>query len=270
MTTRSEKTCRMMAKVGKLQHELGCLSEEDSWLLFKKHAFAQGRVGDDVHKLEPIGREIVVKCKGLPLAVKTLGSLMWSKSSSNDWQRVKDNNKWNLQENNVLPALKLSYDNLVPHLKRCFSYFSLFPKGYTLKKDELILLWVANGFIRPRGETDLYVIGEEIFSCLIWKSLFQVEKGSKYPDGIDRCKMHDMARHVMRHDCLVIESACNKDGIILSSEDLRKLTSLKSIFMFGEGDEGCITQLFNHMYVRVLITLGSYGHYQNQFVNSNI
>ncbi|KAJ0810856.1 putative virus X resistance protein-like, coiled-coil [Helianthus annuus] len=153
-TTRSESSCRMMAKVGELQHKLGCLSEEDSWLLFKKHAFAPGRVGDDVRKLEPIGREIVVKCKGLPLAVKTLGSLMWSKSSSNEWQRVKDSNIWNLQENNVLPALKLSYDNLVPHLKRCFSYVSLFPKGYTLKKDELILLWVANGFIPPKEETD--------------------------------------------------------------------------------------------------------------------
>ncbi|KAJ0810947.1 putative virus X resistance protein-like, coiled-coil [Helianthus annuus] len=273
MTTRSEKTCRMMAKVGELQHELGCLSEEKSWLLFKKHAFAQGRVGDDERKLEPIGREIVVKCKGLPLAVKTLGSLMWSKSSSNDWQRVKESNIWNLQENNVLPALKLSYDNLVPHIKRCFSYFCLFRKGHELKKDELILLWVANGFIPPREETDnLYVIGEEIFNCLIWKSLFQVEKGSKYRDGIDRYKMHDlvhdMARHVMKHDCLVIEPACNEvkipdevlhlssscpdEKLILSSEDLGKLTSLRSIFMFGEGDEGFISQLFNRMYVRVL------------------
>ncbi|KAJ0810935.1 putative virus X resistance protein-like, coiled-coil [Helianthus annuus] len=272
MTTRSERTCRMMAKVGELRHQLVCLSENDSWLLFKKHAFAQGRVGDDIRKLEPIGREIVVKCKGLPLAVKTLGSLMWSKSSSNDWKRVKDSNIWNLQENNVLPALKLSYDNLVPHLKRCFSYFSLFPKGYTLKKDELILLWVANGFIPPREETNLYVIGEEILDCLIWKSLFQVEDGMEYLDGIDRCKMHDlvhdMARHVMRHDCLFIEPACNKDGIPnevlhlssscsdeklnLSSEDSGKLTSLRSIFMFGEGDEGCINQLFNHVYVRVL------------------
>ncbi|KAM0005416.1 putative virus X resistance protein-like, coiled-coil [Helianthus debilis subsp. tardiflorus] len=273
MTTRSERTCQMMAKVGELRHQLGCLSEEKSWLLFKKHAFAQGRVGDDERNLEPIGREIVVKCKGLPLAVKTLGSLMWSKSSSNDWQRVKDSNIWNLQENNVLPALKLSYNNLTPHVKRCFSYFCLFPIGHELKKDELILLWVANGFIPPREEIDnLFVIGEEIFNCLIWKSLFQVEKGSEYLDGIDRCKMHDlvhdMARHVMRHDCLVIEPACNKDGIpdevlhlssscpdeklILSSEDLGKLTSLRSIFMFGEGDEGCISQLFNHMYVRVL------------------
>ncbi|KAM0005430.1 putative virus X resistance protein-like, coiled-coil [Helianthus debilis subsp. tardiflorus] len=269
MTTRSERTCRMMAKVGELQHELGCLSEEKSWLLFKKHAFAQGRVGDDERKLEPIGREIVVKCKGLPLAVKTLGSLMWSKSSSNDWQRVKDSNIWNLQENNVLPALKLSYDNLVPHFKRCFSYVSLFPKGHTIEKDELILLWVANGFIPPRGETDLYVIGEEIFNCLIWKSLFQDEKDIY---GIDGCKMHDlvhdMARHVMKHDCLVIEPACNEvkipdevlhlssscpdEKLVLSSEDIGKLTLLRSIFMFGKGDEGCINQLFNHVYVRVL------------------
>ncbi|MFS7908973.1 putative virus X resistance protein-like, coiled-coil [Helianthus anomalus] len=273
MTTRSERTSQMMAKVDELQHELGSLSEENSWLLFKKHAFAQGRVGDDVRRLEPIGREIVVKCKGLPLAVKTLGSLMWSKSSSNDWQRVKDSNIWNLQENNVLPALKLSYNNLAPHVKRCFSYFCLFPKGHELKKDELILLWVANGFIPPKEETDnLYVIGEEIFNCLIWKSLFQVEKASIISDGIDRCKMHDlvhdMARHVMKHDCLVIEPACNEvkipdevlhlssscpdEKLILSSEDLGKLTSLRSIFMFGEEDEGCIDQLFNHVYVRVI------------------
>ncbi|KAM0053532.1 putative leucine-rich repeat domain superfamily [Helianthus debilis subsp. tardiflorus] len=77
-----------------------------------------------------------------------------------------------------------------------------------------------------------------------------------------------MARHVMKHDCLVIEPACNEvkipdevlhlslscpdEKLILSSEDLGKLTSLRSIFMFGQGDEDCIGQLFNHMYVRVL------------------
>ncbi|KAJ0628617.1 putative virus X resistance protein-like, coiled-coil [Helianthus annuus] len=81
MTTRYQTTSQMMAKVPELQHELGCLSEKDSGLLFKKHAFADGRVGGDISELEPIGRKIVEKCKGLPLAVKTLGSLMWSKSS---------------------------------------------------------------------------------------------------------------------------------------------------------------------------------------------
>ncbi|KAM0005425.1 putative virus X resistance protein-like, coiled-coil [Helianthus debilis subsp. tardiflorus] len=103
--------------------------------------------------------------------------------------------------------------------------------------------FLVNGFIPSREETDnLYVIGEEIFNCLIWKSLFKVEEG--------RCKMHDlvhdMARHVMKHDCLVIEPACNEvkipdevlhlssscpdEKLNLSSEDFGKLTSLRSIF----------------------------------------
>ncbi|KAK9075128.1 hypothetical protein SSX86_003448 [Deinandra increscens subsp. villosa] len=91
MTTRSRTTSQMFAKVPELQHNLGCLSEEDSLLLFKKFAFAQGREGGDISELKPIGREMVEKCKGLPLAVKTLGSLMWSKRSTRDWEHVKDN-----------------------------------------------------------------------------------------------------------------------------------------------------------------------------------
>ncbi|KAJ0613288.1 putative virus X resistance protein-like, coiled-coil [Helianthus annuus] len=203
MTTRSQTTTRMMARVPELQHKLGCLSKEDAWLLFKKLAFAQGREGGDISELEPIGREIVEKCQGLPLAVKTLGSLMWSKSSSNDWKRVKDNHIWELQENKVLPALKLSYDTLLPHLKRCFAYCCLFPKGYEMRNDVLISAWVSNGLIPPRGEIDLYVLGEEVLNGLVWRSFFQVGTLSNRYKMHDL--MHDMAQHVMGDDCLIIQ-----------------------------------------------------------------
>ncbi|KAD6454653.1 hypothetical protein E3N88_09359 [Mikania micrantha] len=94
----------------------------------------EGRVnGGDISELEPIGREIAEKCKGLPLAIKTLGSSMWSKTSASEWERVKRNTIW--EENKILPALKLSYDNLVPYLKRCFAYCRLFPKGYEMEKE---------------------------------------------------------------------------------------------------------------------------------------
>ncbi|KAI3826112.1 hypothetical protein L1987_00155 [Smallanthus sonchifolius] len=186
----------MIAKARKLQHELGCLSEHDSWLLFKKFAFAEGREGDDVSELEPIGREIVEKCKRLPLAVKTLGSLMWTKRSTRE------------------------EIDLLPHLKRCFAYCCLFPKGYQMKKDAVIQLWVVNGFIPPREEIDLYELGEEIFNCLVWRSFFQVVKDNTYIDNFDRYKMHDlihdMAQHVMGHECLVIEPPCN--DVILPNE----------------------------------------------------
>ncbi|KAJ0624956.1 putative virus X resistance protein-like, coiled-coil [Helianthus annuus] len=265
ITTQSQTTCQMITKVPELEHELGCLSEEDSWLLLKKLAFAEGRKGDDISELEPIGREIVEKCEGLPLAVKTLGGLMWSKSSTSDWQRVKDNSIWGLQENNNFPALKLCYDNLLPHVKRCFVYCCLFPKGYNMEKDVMIPLWMSNGLIPPRGEIDLYVLGEEILNCLVWKSfIFKTKElsGARY---IIHDLMHDMARHVMGDDCLVIEP--NKRVVIpnealhlsssspdfqFSLEDLGKLASLRSIFMYGEMNEGSISQIFNHVYLRVL------------------
>ncbi|KAM0053634.1 putative virus X resistance protein-like, coiled-coil [Helianthus debilis subsp. tardiflorus] len=268
MTTRSQATSQMFSKVPKFQHKLGCLSGDDSWLLFRKLAFAPGREGDDISELEPIGRGIVKKCKGLPIVVKTLGSLMWSKSSKSDWQHVKDNNLWDLDEVKVVPAiLKLSYDKLLPHLKRCFAYCCLFPKGWELEKDVVISLWVVNGFLPPKGGKDLYMLGEEILNCFVWRSFLQVVKPEKYGYGTYRYNMHDlmhdMAHDVMGQDCLVIEPANNKveipNGVLhLSSScpfqfsygDLGKLTSLRSIFMFGYVDER--SKIFKQAYLRVL------------------
>ncbi|KAF5823953.1 putative virus X resistance protein-like, coiled-coil [Helianthus annuus] len=267
MTTRSQATSQMFSKVPKLQHKLGCLSRDDSWSLFKKLAFAPGRERDNINELEPIGREIVEKCKGLPLAVKTLGSLMWSKSSTSDWQHVKDNNLWDLDEVKVVPAiLKLSYDKLLPHLKRCFAYCCLFPKGWAMKKDILISLWAANGFIPPKGGKDLYMLGEEILNCFVWRSFLQVAK-LDFWSGIYKMHdlMHDMAHDVMGQDCLVIEPANNKveipNGVLhLSSScpfqfsygDLGKLTSLRSIFMFRDRDVDERSKIFKQAYLRVL------------------
>lgn len=69
VTTRNKTTSRMMPKVPEFQHKVRYLSEKDSWSLFKKLAFADGRDGEDISDLEPIGMQIVEKCKGLPLAV---------------------------------------------------------------------------------------------------------------------------------------------------------------------------------------------------------
>ena len=116
VTTRSEKVGLIMGTLPLQQ--LARLSEDDCWSLFKKRAFAPE--DEDRHpNLITLGKEIVKKCGGLPLAAKTLGSLMRFKREETEWIFLKQSEVWNLQdqENGILPALRLSYYHLPPHLK---------------------------------------------------------------------------------------------------------------------------------------------------------
>ncbi|KAJ9559159.1 hypothetical protein OSB04_013773 [Centaurea solstitialis] len=271
VTTRNETTSGMMATVREFRHPLGCLSEEDSWSLFKKLAFAPGSKseGENISELESIGKEVVKKCKGLPLAVKSLGGLMRSKRNAMEWRSVKDSNVWQLQEDGILPALKLSYDNLLPHMKRCFVYSCLFPKGYEMSKDSLIELWMANGFIPPREEADLYVIAVETFYYLVSRSFLQ-DLEERFEGLI--CKMHDLmhdlGRYLMKRDYFFTEPCKNLitpndveilhfssscPDVVFSDKDLKRLRSLRSLFIFVDEYKGnMISQLSKLVYLRAL------------------
>ena len=85
-----------------------------------KLAFKEGEEKQYPNLLE-IGNDIVEKCKGVPLAMRTLASLLYSKVDEREWKFVRDNEIWHLK-----PALRLSYNQLSFHLKQCFAYFSLY------------------------------------------------------------------------------------------------------------------------------------------------
>ena len=119
--------------------------------------------------------EIVRKCKGIPLVIKTIGSLLYFKNSEQEWLsfKNKDFSNVNKKEIDIPPTLKLSYDHLPSHLKQCFAYYSLFPKDYQIEKEALIKLWMAQGFIKLSGQNQcLEDVGHEYFMELLWRSFF--------------------------------------------------------------------------------------------------
>ncbi|XP_015384336.1 putative disease resistance protein RGA3 [Citrus sinensis] len=73
VTTRKETVAHMMESADVIS--IKELSEQECLSLFKRFAFAN-RPLSECEKLEEISRKIVGKCKGLPLAAKTLGSLL--------------------------------------------------------------------------------------------------------------------------------------------------------------------------------------------------
>ncbi|XP_028112364.1 disease resistance protein RGA2-like [Camellia sinensis] len=176
---------------------LDCLPEDQCWSLFEKIAFdRQNVLADDVRKrLEDIGREIVHKCNGLPLAVKAMGGLLRGNNDVNKWQNISKHEIWKAEEEStntgkpiVLPVLKLSYDHLPSNLKHCFAYCYIFPKGYLFEKNELVKLWKAESFIPPRGEKTIDEIGNDYFDELLMRSFFQLLD----IDDMLRYRMHDL------------------------------------------------------------------------------
>ena len=73
VTTRDANIAKVAGAI--YTHHLGELSYEDCWSLFAKIVF-ENRDLSASPQLEAIGKKIVEKCQGLPLAVKTIGSLL--------------------------------------------------------------------------------------------------------------------------------------------------------------------------------------------------
>ncbi|XP_059282411.1 putative disease resistance protein RGA3 [Lycium ferocissimum] len=187
-TTRLEKVASIMGTVQ--PHRLSCLSAYDCWLLFKQRAFGLDR--KESPKLVDIGKEIVRRCCGVPLAAKALGSLLRFKSDEKEWLFVRDSDFWNLpqEESSILPALRLSYIHLPQDLRNCFSYCAIFEKDSKIDKEELIYFWMANGFISSEGNSEPEDRGNEVWNELYWRSLFQeVQQNS---DGRMLFKIHDL------------------------------------------------------------------------------
>ncbi|XP_045812733.1 putative disease resistance protein RGA1 isoform X3 [Trifolium pratense] len=203
---------KVAATVGTMSsHDLSILSDNDCWELFKQRVFGPNE--EEHAELVVIGKEIVKKCGGVPLAAIALGSLLRFKRDKKEWLYVKESKLWSLQgENSVMHALKLSYLNLPVNLRQCFAFCSLFPKDHIINKQYLIELWMANGFISSNVMVEAEDIGNEVCNELHWRSFFQDIVRDEF-GKITAFKMHDLVHDLAQS---VAEEVCcitNDDGV---------------------------------------------------------
>ncbi|MED6178222.1 hypothetical protein PIB30_105528, partial [Stylosanthes scabra] len=101
--------------------------------------------------------------------------LLHNKYNEEDWENILESKIWELSENDskIVPALRVSYHYLPSNIKRCFVYCSFYPEDYEFDKDELILLWMAEGLLQPKGNNTLEKIGCAYFDELVARSFFQ-------------------------------------------------------------------------------------------------
>ncbi|RVW92010.1 putative disease resistance protein RGA4 [Vitis vinifera] len=207
-TTRKESVVKMMRTTYK--HPLGELSLEQSRALFHQIAFYERSTWEKEEELKEIGEKIADKCKGLPLAIKTLGNLLRIKNSEEEWKNVLNSEVWQLDEfeRDISPALLLSYHDLPPEIKCCFSFCAVFPKDSVIWRNELIKLWMAQSYLKSDGNKEMEMVGRTYFEYLAARSFFQ--DFEKDDDGdIIGCKMHDIvhdfAQFLTQNECFIVE-----------------------------------------------------------------
>ncbi|EOY17925.1 PREDICTED: putative disease resistance protein At1g50180 [Theobroma cacao] len=204
LTTRKKKVALLVDPCSS-PVELPLLTDDESWKLFKRKAFSENKM--EAHacskEFEMLGKEMLKKCGGLPLAIVVLGGLLATKKSWNEWEMVQKNinaylNKDQRQEyGGVTEILALSYNELPFHLKPCFLYLGHYPEDLEISKKELVRLWIAEGFISPSlggGEMLMEDVAEQYLEELTNRCLVQVGRRNHTGASVKTCYIHDLLR----------------------------------------------------------------------------
>ncbi|TVU48909.1 hypothetical protein EJB05_00193, partial [Eragrostis curvula] len=213
------------------------------------------------------GKSIMNKLKGSPLAAKTVGRLLRKHLDPVHWTTVLESEEWNSEtnDNDIMPALKLSYHFLPFHLQQCFMYCALFPEDYKFDKERLIYFWIGLDILQSdRPNKSIEDIGLSYLNDLVsYGFLKEEEEEDGHSYYLIHDLLHDLALSVASHECLVIHrvnvrSSKNRssarhlgihvdhadDGDCVSYEsaiseilETKKIGRLQTLMVFGELDE---------------------------------
>jgi hypothetical protein len=174
---------------------LRVLSENEAWALFKINAGLR----DEDSDLNRVAKEVERECKGLPIALVTVGRALRDKSAV-EWEVAFDQLKKSQfpemeqidEQKNAYACLKLSYDYLKHEkTKLCFLLCCLFPEDYNIPIEDLTRYAVGYGLHQDVESIEdarkrVYVAIKNLKACCMLL-------GTETEEYV---KMHDLVRDV--------------------------------------------------------------------------
>ncbi|CAL4991099.1 unnamed protein product [Urochloa decumbens] len=176
------------------------LEEEQYFSMFMHYAL-EGTSFDDYERYASIRRKIAKKLCRSPIAAITVAARLKGNKRISFWESTANDDVLN----KTMGALWWSYQQLGADIRRCFAYCSTFPRGYYLKRDELIRIWTAQGFIKTRTDpTDVWEdVGQHYFDELLTFSFLQVQRtiiGTETEAFTIHDLLHELAERVAGND----------------------------------------------------------------------
>ncbi|CAB4297756.1 unnamed protein product [Prunus armeniaca] len=212
VTTRNNTVAIMMGATNDHMINLNKLSDRHCLDLFHRIAFFDKDKDESKLFDEDIKNKIAKKVDGLPLAAKTLASLMRYKKTRKEWVAVLESKMWELEEveQQVFKSLLLSYYDLTPAVRQCLLFCAVFPKDYEFHINELIECWMSQEYLSMKGDKEKErMIGQRYFDNLVMRSFFQDFVKGRMDDDIIYCKMHDIVhdfvQFLTKNECFIME-----------------------------------------------------------------
>nr|UBY06952.1 NBS-LRR disease resistance protein [Dasypyrum villosum] len=273
VTTRIPKVASMVTTTNS-SIDVERLTHKDTMSFFEVCVFGDQQPWKDHLELRDVGSKIVKKLKGFPLAAKTVGRLLRNQLTMDHWRGVAESREWELQtnDNDIMPALKLSYDYLPFHLQQCFSYCGLFPEDYEFASKELVHFWIGLGILRSLDQAKRT---EDVALCylkdLVNHGFFKKNEKENGPHYVIHDLLHNLAVTVSSYECLSIYSynvrtiqipaSVRHLSIIVDNTDVKDITTFKEYNSY-------LSALGKRLKVQNLRTLILFGAYHGSFAKT--
>ncbi|CAD6252604.1 unnamed protein product [Miscanthus lutarioriparius] len=246
-TTRDKEIAEFMGTVANNSswknkyHDVAILDIEFIHEIIETRAFSLQKTKPE--ELVKLVGPIAERCVGSPLAAKALGSVLCNKTTKEEWEDILHRSRICDDETGILPILRLSYNDLPTDMKQCFAFCAMYPKDYQIDVEELIQLWMANGYISDQNKVPAETMGKRIVNEMVSRSFFQYEEQRRIGYSSTTFVkihdlMHDVALSASEKECVCITDEFFRSGDLLPSVawhiQFQRSTNKKELnFLFG-------------------------------------